>query len=85
MLLQGRDDTGAEEWSCPECGRRFLMRWPPHYEKIVLDPGDDNAVHVGGKGGVKVGSIKVEARPRSVSSTDTQWLSDNGIYWHTEG
>lgn len=50
MNLQGTTPDGLEDWLCPTCGRRFLYRWPPHYKKTVLAPGDEQAVHTGGKG-----------------------------------
>jgi hypothetical protein len=34
------------------------MQWPPNYRKIILEPGDENAMHSGGKGGVSMG-IKI--------------------------
>ncbi|MEO3824390.1 hypothetical protein [Actinomadura sp. B10D3] len=40
-------ESGLEEWACPTCGRRMLLRWPPHYEKRVIEPGDEKACHVG--------------------------------------
>lgn len=57
MELVRTHASGAEEWLCSECGRRFLMQWPPHYKKIVLDPGDEMATHSGGRGGVQQGGI----------------------------
>lgn len=53
MVLRGTDESGAEEWYCPICGRRFLMQWPPAYKKIILEPGDEQAIHSGGKGGLQ--------------------------------
>ena len=41
---------GEEEWYCPTCSRRFLMRWFPKYAKLVLEPGDEFALHSGSKG-----------------------------------
>ncbi|RKS73480.1 hypothetical protein BZB76_4172 [Actinomadura pelletieri DSM 43383] len=41
------EQSGREEWACPTCGRRMLLRWPPHYEKQVIEPGDERACHVG--------------------------------------
>jgi hypothetical protein len=40
-------ETGVEEWVCPECGRRFLVEWPPEYNKIIIEVGDDQAIHTG--------------------------------------
>jgi hypothetical protein len=51
MELVRTHASGAEEWYCPTCGRRFLMHWPPTYKRIVLEVGDEYAAHVGGKGG----------------------------------
>jgi len=59
MVLSGTRESGAEEWTCPTCGRRIVFRWPPHYEKLVLEYGDVAAVHVGGKGGLRVSGLAV--------------------------
>lgn len=50
MVLQMTHESGAEEWYCPTCGRRILMFWPPEYKKIILEVGDEYAIHSGGKG-----------------------------------
>lgn len=50
MVLETIHPSGAEEWYCPRCGRRFLIQWPPAYNKVILDPGDEAAIHSGGKG-----------------------------------
>ncbi|ROR44079.1 hypothetical protein EDD38_2744 [Kitasatospora cineracea] len=47
MRLTGRLGSGADEWSCPLCGRRIALRRLPDPELIVLDPGDEEAVHIG--------------------------------------
>ncbi|NTU81753.1 MAG: hypothetical protein HGA45_20640 [Chloroflexales bacterium] len=59
MELERTHPSGAEEWFCPTCGRRFLMQWPPNYKKIVLEPGDEMATHSGGKGGLQMGAAEV--------------------------
>ena len=82
MVLAERTESGAEEWVCPTCGRRMLMRWPPNYEKLVLEHGDATAVHVGGKGGLRVRSITVTpVPPPEMPAADCDWLRDNGIDW----
>ena len=50
MVLETTHSSGAEEWHCPTCGRRFLMQWPPAYQKIVIETGDEYAIHSGSKG-----------------------------------
>jgi len=85
MILNGQAESGAEEWLCPSCGRRMLLRWPPDYEKLVLEHGDDSAIHVGGKGGVRVGELAIAPAPEgNGSSAERQWLRDNGIDWDSE-
>ncbi len=54
MVLEKSHEFGAEEWFCPVCGRRFLLQWPPNYQRIILEQGDNNAVHSGGKGGLNM-------------------------------
>ncbi|MFF1793174.1 hypothetical protein ACFVXQ_02860, partial [Kitasatospora sp. NPDC058263] len=47
MKFVGRLASGADEWSCPACGRRVTLRRLPEPELVVLDAGDESAVHVG--------------------------------------
>jgi hypothetical protein len=65
MQLEKTHPSGAAEWLCPTCGRRFLMQLAPTYKKIVLEPGDPHAQHSGGTGGLLMGHLQV---------------SDNGEY-----
>lgn len=60
MNLEAKYPTGAEEWLCPTCGRRFLMQWPPKYKRIILDAGDENIAHTASKGGLQIGSIQAK-------------------------
>ncbi|MFB4302399.1 hypothetical protein [Actinomadura sp. NTSP31] len=46
MRMIRAEESGTEEWACPTCGRRMLLRWPPHYSKQIIDPGDERACHV---------------------------------------
>ncbi|MFE9099428.1 hypothetical protein [Actinomadura geliboluensis] len=46
MRMVRTGESGLEEWACPTCGRRILLRWPPHYAKSVLDTGDPKACHI---------------------------------------
>ncbi len=82
MILHGSGESGAEEWVCTTCGRRMLLRWPPNYEKLILEQGDESAVHVGGKGGLRVGQGAVAPAPAGeVPQAERRWLRDNGIDW----
>jgi len=57
MVLQTTHPSGAEEWYCPVCGRRFMLSWPPAYKKIVLDAGNELVSHSGGKGGLMMSQL----------------------------
>ncbi len=50
MELVREHADGFEEWYCPTCGRRFLMHWPPEYEKTIITPGNEMVTHAAGKG-----------------------------------
>jgi len=81
MQLETTHSSGAEEWYCPTCGRRFLLNMPPDYRKIVLDAGDEYAIHSGSKGGLKMGSIQVgrpeePALPQTIVTTLEKILKD---------
>jgi len=68
MRLERTHTTSADEWFCPTCGRRFLMQWPPDYKKIMLEVGDEQAIHSGGKDGLHVGPV--EARPGGIDDDE---------------
>jgi hypothetical protein len=62
MQLERRHPSGAEEWFCPTCGRRFLIQWPPMYSMVVLEPGDEDARHSGSShndSGLRIGPPQV--------------------------
>jgi len=89
MILEQVHETGVEEWYCPTCGRRFLMQWPPNYKKIVLQPGDEQAEHTGGKGGLNVRNPQIDQAEDTLSEEDaylTPWVDwmdsvDFESYW----
>jgi len=60
MELIATHPSGAEEWFCPTCGRRVLMRWPPAYEKVLLEAGDEAAIHSGAKGGLRMSPPQID-------------------------
>ena len=47
MILNRTYADGSQEWACPTCGRRLLLQWPPAHRRIVLEPGDEGALHDG--------------------------------------
>jgi hypothetical protein len=65
MMIAKTYPNGAEEWVCPTCGLRFVMQWPPVFKKIILEEGDPNAIHSGGKGGVVIGIPQMKPLEKS--------------------
>ena len=59
MQFKTNYSSGAELWYCPTCGRQFLLSYPPGYQKIILDAGDESAIHSGGKGGLSMGQLQI--------------------------
>jgi hypothetical protein len=47
MVLGTIHPSGAEEWSCPECGRRFVAQWEPQFKRVILVEGQDGVIHKG--------------------------------------
>ena len=58
MVLETTHPSGAEEWSCPTCGRRMTITWQP-WKKIILEPGDLHVAHGGSKGILKIGPLQI--------------------------
>jgi hypothetical protein len=78
-------EPGVEEWSCTQCSRRLLFRWPPAFEKVVLDRGDEWAAHVGGAGGMQVAAVTAEPTDGAdLPAYDRDWLEAQGIAWGPE-
>jgi hypothetical protein len=51
IILKTRTySSGAQEWYCPTCGRRFIVQWKPEYQRVILEVGDDCAIHNTGTG-----------------------------------
>jgi hypothetical protein len=90
MVHKGTDASGAEEWLCRECGRHFVIRWRPDLERLVLNPGDESAVHYGRRDEVGITQIRatpVRSEPSTLSEDDAwrRWLRDHGMDWGDPG
>lgn len=58
MIFEKTHISGVEEWYCPECGRRFLVQWPPAYKMIILEPGEKDIRHNVSKVNSRMGSLQ---------------------------
>jgi hypothetical protein len=70
----------------------MLLRWPPHFERLVLEHGDATVAHACAKGGEQVSGITAAGAPATgepasgawatgVADAERQWLHDHGIDW----
>lgn len=78
MQLEKTYSSGAEEWYCPECGRRFLVQWVPGYNMIILEPGDQYARHRGSQVDPYTGAPQVEQNDDALLAEDSglaPWLA----------
>ncbi len=78
--------SGAEEWQCSDCERRFVVQWPPRYKRIVLQKGNQDVVHTGGKGGLTLSNVSVDATPHMpLSDAWMQAVNDLDLDdWHVD-
>lgn len=60
MVLEKIHLSGVEEWHCPTCGRHFLVKWPPAYKMIVVEPGEKDIRHNLSRVNARVGPRPVE-------------------------
>lgn len=74
-------EHGAEEWSCAQCGRRLLLRWPPAFEKVVLERGDEWAAHASAASDLRPVIEARRAGPGGLAARDRGWLAEHGIDW----
>lgn len=79
MVLARMHPSGAEEWHCPHCGRRFVMQWPPQYKRIVLEAGDEIAYHTASKGGLRM-HVQVEPTDSIEDGSDQDHADDVGAF-----
>lgn len=70
MVLKETLADGSQEWECPVCGRRFILQWPPNYKRVILEEGDDHAIHSGGTEGIVMGSTEIEPASTTVPADD---------------
>jgi hypothetical protein len=78
MVHRGTLPSGAQEWSCPMCGRHFIVQWLPDYQRLILAEGDGNAAHVGTNADLWLEGTEMSAQP-SAERAWQRWLDDHGL------
>lgn len=92
MILDKTHDSEAEEWYCPVCNRRYLIQWLPEFKQIVLETGNEFALHNGSKGGLKIQASQAMQENEPTPDTDPglrqweDWLNrvDFESWWREE-
>ena len=78
MTLTSTHPSGAEEWTCSECGRTFVMQVTPNLKRVILAEGDMHVQHATSRGGLQIGAPRLTSTvPDEVAVTDEQldvWL-----------
>lgn len=74
MILNRTYSDGSQEWGCPTCGRRLLLQWPPANRRVVLEPGDESAMHDGDRDEPWPEVISKEVLTRHESGLSDLWL-----------
>src|SRR5512141_1191589 len=59
MVFEKTHISGVEEWYCPDCGRRFLVQWPPAYKMIILEQGEKDTRHNVSKSHLRQGPFQM--------------------------
>lgn len=92
MILEKTHSSGAEEWYCPSCQRRLAITWHP-WKKIILEPGDIQAVHSGSKGGLQLSTSQFNPPSETEPPVEDpylepwrRWLDerDSDDFWNEE-
>ena len=78
MILESHS-SGEEIWNCPTCGRRFQVNWEPKFKKTVLEAGDENASHTGGKSGLEMGSVQHSYKRQATSEENSISMDDSTL------
>lgn len=70
MQLEKTHPSGAQEWVCPTCARRFLMQLQPELNTIVLEAGNEHVRHVGSTDGLQLRLVRVHQGDEPVLSDE---------------
>lgn len=62
MTLTTTHPSGAQEWECPICGRKFVMQLSPNFKRVILVEGDAYATHTTGTSELRMTAVQI-ARP----------------------
>jgi hypothetical protein len=81
ILMTRTYGSGAQEWYCPVCGRRFIVQWKPEYQRVILEIGDNAAIHNTGTGAF---IAKCHQPDESYLEPWQEWLEtiDFESYWN---
>ena len=71
MRLDITHPSGAQEWCCPECGRRLLIQWRPKFDAMELKAGDGSVGHYGSTSDdLRIGRLQIREVEEPVLSDE---------------
>jgi hypothetical protein len=80
MQLEMTHPSGAQEWCCPVCGRRIVVRWQPKFEMMELEAGDGSVGHYGSTSkDLKIGQPQVGETDEPVLSDELRAALDEAL------
>ena len=81
MTLVQSYPTGAQDWLCPVCGRRFVMQMQRNpIRRVILVEGDNETAHTGSTGGLQMGGVEIKRdEPGEPSETLDLSAWENGL------
>jgi hypothetical protein len=59
----------------------MLVRWTPEFEHVIVQAGDEYAIHAGAMGGVQIDPIALEMGEGEQDRAARSWLAQHGINW----
>lgn len=72
----------VQEWVCPACNRKVMIRFFPHFERNVIVPGNTGFTHTAEVNGIEITGIDSPGGPKL--GNDMGWrafLVKNQITW----
>jgi hypothetical protein len=76
MVFEQAVGQDTDELFCPVCGRRILVQWSPDFKKIVLEAGDEYAIHTASKGSPNMMPGDFYAQEEAVTAEDAERLAE---------
>jgi hypothetical protein len=75
MVFEQAVGHDTDELYCPVCGRRILVQWSPDFKKIVLEAGDEFAIHTASKGNANMSANDFDPQDEPMVEEDAELIA----------